>query len=235
MFYDLQQYAILTKPFMKHTPVYVDKVHTNEEIEKLIDELNFDKFSLAQLHKIHKGIQYLKSINFASGFSIGVNTDIEYNKALDLICEMLITNDLCDNIKLHAREKALYDCVQTARRKIILMDCDAGYTIQSLPAEYNGNIVIAYGQNYRQAVYANFSPVMFALKLLPETNETKLAKITVFCDSLKCPIKNDCDIKALTDITYSQLRDYALAQIMNMQDNSPKTISLQDLIDKITV
>lgn len=170
MFYDLQQYSILTKPFMKHTPIYVDKVHTNEEIEKLIDELNFDNYSLAQLHKIHKGIQYLKSINFASGFSIGVNTDIEYNKALDLICEMLITNDLCDNIKLHAREKALYDCVQTARRKIILMDCDAGYTIQSLPTEYNGNIVIAYGQNYRQAVFANFSPVMFSLKLLPESN-----------------------------------------------------------------
>lgn len=124
MFYDLQQYAILTKPFMKHTPTYVDKVHTNEEIENLIDELDFDKFSLAQLHKIHKGIQYLKSIDFSSGFSIGVNTDIEYNKAIDLICEMLIANDLGDNIKLHAREKALYDCVQTARRKIILMDCD---------------------------------------------------------------------------------------------------------------
>lgn len=219
---------------MKHTPTYVDKVHTNEEIENLIDELDFDKFSLAQLHKIHKGIQYLKSIDFSSGFSIGVNTDIEYNKAIDLICEMLIANDLGDNIKLHAREKALYDCVQTARRKIILMDCDAGYTIQSLPAEYNGNIVIAYGQNYRQAVYANFSPVMFSLKLLPETNETKLAKITAFCKSLNYPIENDCDIKALTDITYSQLRDYALAQIMSMQDNTPKRISLQDLIDKIT-
>ena len=115
------------------------------------------------------------------------------------------------------------------------MDCDAGYTIQSLPAEYNGNIVIAYGQNYRQAVYANFSPVMFSLKLLPESNEIKLTKITAFCNSLNCNIENDCDIKALTDITYSQLRDYSLVQIMNMQDNSPKILSLQELIDKITI
>lgn len=234
MFYDLQQYTILTKPFMKHTPVYIDTVRSNEEIEKLIDELNFANYSLAQLHKIHKGMQYLKSINFASGFSIGINTDIEYNSALDLICDMLIANDLCDNIKLHAREKALYDCVQTARRKIILMDCDAGYTIQSLPAEYNGNIVIAYGQNYRQAVYANFSPVMFSLKLLPESNETKLAKIKAFCNSLNCSIENDCDLKALTDITYSQLRDYALAKIMNMQDDCSRKISLQEIIEKIT-
>ena len=93
MFYDLQQYAFLTKPFMKHTPVYINKVHSNQEIEKLIDELNFDKFSITQLHKIHDGIQYLKSINFDSGFSIGINTDIEYNRALDLLCDMLIAND----------------------------------------------------------------------------------------------------------------------------------------------
>ena len=234
MFYDLQQHAFLTKPFMKHTPVYINKVHSNQEIEKLIDELNFDKFYITQLHKIHDCIQYLKSINFDSGFSIGINTDIEYNRALDLLCDMLIANDLCDNIKLHAREKALYDCVQTAKRKIILMDCDAGYTIQSLPTEYNGNIVIAYGQNYRQAVFANFSPVMFSLKLLPESNETKLAKLIAFCNSLNFNIENDCAIQALTDITYSQLRDYSLVQIMNMQNNTPKTISLQDLIDKIT-
>ena len=234
MFYDLQQYAFLTKPFMKHTPVYINKVHSNQEIEKLIDELNFDKFSITQLHKIHDCIQYLKSINFDSGFSIGINTDIEYNRALDLLCDMLIANDLCDNIKLHAREKALYDCVQTAKRKIILMDCDASYTIQSLPTEYNGNIAIAYGQNYRQAVFANFSPVMFSLKLLSESNKTKLAKFIAFCNSLNFNIENDCDIQVLTDITYSQLRDYSLVQIMNMQNNTPKTISLQDLIDKIT-
>lgn len=93
MFYDLQQYAFLTKPFMKHTPVYINKVHSNQEIEKLIDELNFNKFYITQLHKIHDGIQYLKSINFDSGFSIGINTDIEYNRALDLLCDMLIAND----------------------------------------------------------------------------------------------------------------------------------------------
>ena len=80
---------------------------------------------------LHSNIHYiLKEKIYVLRLTAICNSDKTFYETHPCIfCDMLIANDLCDNIKLYAREKSLYDCVQTAKRKIILMDCDAGYTI----------------------------------------------------------------------------------------------------------